>query len=64
MRDARMPWTVGGLTKFVGRENELAQMKSALGVARSGHGQIVAVVAEAGHWQIAIGVRIQGDDTG
>ena len=37
-----------GLTKFVGREAELAQMKRALELAMSGHGQIVAVVAEAG----------------
>ena len=27
-----------GLTKFVGRENELQQMKRALELARSGHG--------------------------
>ncbi len=37
-----------GLTKFVGRERELAEMKRALELARSGHGQIVAAVAEAG----------------
>jgi predicted ATPase len=38
-----------GLTKFVGRENELQQIKRALELAMSGHGQIVAVVvAEAG----------------
>src|SRR5216683_225185 len=37
-----------GLTKFVGRENELQQMKRALELARSGHGQLIAVVAEAG----------------
>jgi class 3 adenylate cyclase len=37
-----------GLTKFVGRENELQQMKRALELAMSGHGQVVAVVAEAG----------------
>src|SRR5712691_10397787 len=37
-----------GLTKFVGRESELKQMARALELARGGHGQIVAVVAEAG----------------
>ncbi len=37
-----------GLTKFVGREAELEQMRHALEQARSGHGQVVAVVAEAG----------------
>ncbi|HXW83288.1 MAG TPA: AAA family ATPase, partial [Candidatus Binataceae bacterium] len=37
-----------GLTKFVGREHEMEAMKHAAGLARSGHGQIVAAVAEAG----------------
>ncbi len=37
-----------GLTKFVGREREVAEMKRALELARSGRGQIVAAVAEAG----------------
>jgi hypothetical protein len=37
-----------GLTKFVGREREIAEMKRALELAMSGHGQVVAVVAEAG----------------
>jgi class 3 adenylate cyclase len=37
-----------GLTKFVGREREVAEMKRALDLARGGHGQIVAAVAEAG----------------
>src|SRR6266851_2461646 len=37
-----------GLTKFVGREREVAEMKRALELARAGHGQIVAAVAEAG----------------
>ncbi len=37
-----------GLSKFVGREGELAQMKRALDSAKSGHGQIVAAVGEAG----------------
>jgi class 3 adenylate cyclase len=37
-----------GLTRFVGRERELAAMAGALGQARAGHGQIVAAVGEAG----------------
>jgi predicted ATPase/class 3 adenylate cyclase len=37
-----------GLTKFVGRERELEQMQRALEQAISGHGQVVAVMAEAG----------------
>jgi predicted ATPase len=37
-----------GLTRFVGRERELEQMRHALDLAMDGHGQIVAVVAEAG----------------
>jgi AAA ATPase-like protein/adenylate/guanylate cyclase family protein len=37
-----------GLTRFVGREGELQQMRRALELARSGHGQLIAVVAEAG----------------
>ncbi len=37
-----------GLTKFVGREAELAQMQRAMESARAGHGQIVAAMGEAG----------------
>jgi class 3 adenylate cyclase/tetratricopeptide (TPR) repeat protein len=37
-----------GLTKFVGRESELQQMKRALDLAFAGRGQIVAAVGEAG----------------
>ncbi len=37
-----------GLTKFIGREHELQQMKHALDLAMAGHGQIVAAVGEAG----------------
>src|SRR6266446_196246 len=37
-----------GLKKFVGREHEVAELKRALELARAGHGQIVAAVAEAG----------------
>jgi predicted ATPase/class 3 adenylate cyclase len=37
-----------GLTKFVGRERDLEQIQRALAQATDGHGQIVAVMAEAG----------------
>jgi predicted ATPase len=36
------------LTKFVGRERELTEMRRTLALTLAGHGQIVAVVAEAG----------------
>ena len=37
-----------GLTRFVGREHELAQMRRALDLVRAGHGQVVAAIGEAG----------------
>ncbi len=37
-----------GLTRFVGREHEIAAMQRALAQALGGHGQVVAMVAEAG----------------
>ena len=37
-----------GLTRFVGRELELAALTQALERARAGHGQVVALVGEAG----------------
>jgi predicted ATPase len=37
-----------GLTKFVGREREMEAMRNAAEQARTGHGQIVAAMAEAG----------------
>jgi len=37
-----------GLTKFVGREREMAALKHAAEQAKAGHGQIAAVIAEAG----------------
>ena len=37
-----------GLSKFVGRHAELEQLDKALELARGGHGQIVAAMAEAG----------------
>jgi class 3 adenylate cyclase/tetratricopeptide (TPR) repeat protein len=37
-----------GLTRFVGREPELEQLRQALGRAAAGHGQLVAIVGEPG----------------
>jgi class 3 adenylate cyclase len=37
-----------GLTRFVGREQELAALRQALARAGTGHGQVVALVGEAG----------------
>jgi class 3 adenylate cyclase len=37
-----------GLTRFIGRDAEMAQMRHALELAREGHGQIVAAMGEAG----------------
>src|SRR5262249_19624532 len=37
-----------GLTRFVGRQHELETLRQALEQAAAGHGQIVAVVGEAG----------------
>ncbi len=45
----RLQRAVGrGLTRFVGREAELAQIRRALELAREGHGQIVAAMGEPG----------------
>ena len=37
-----------GLTRFVGRDEELSQLKRAVELARVGRGQVTAIVAEAG----------------
>src|SRR5262249_12150159 len=37
-----------GLSKFVGRQPQIAQLRRGVDVARNGHGQIVAAVADAG----------------
>jgi tetratricopeptide (TPR) repeat protein len=37
-----------GLSKFVGRHAEISQLQRALALAQSGHGQIVAAIADAG----------------
>jgi len=37
-----------GLTRFVGREHEMAALRHAAELARAGHGQVVAAIGEAG----------------
>jgi tetratricopeptide (TPR) repeat protein len=55
-----------GLTRFVGREGELAQLQQALGRASSGHGQVVAMVGEPGVgksrlvWEVTHSHRVHG----
>jgi class 3 adenylate cyclase/tetratricopeptide (TPR) repeat protein len=55
-----------GLTRFVGRDSEMDQLRQALGRAGAGHGQIVAVIGEAGvgksrlYWEFTHSHRVQG----
>ncbi len=55
-----------GLTRFVGREAELEQLHQALERARTGHGQVVAVVGDPGigksrlFWEFTHSHRTQG----
>jgi class 3 adenylate cyclase/tetratricopeptide (TPR) repeat protein len=55
-----------GLTRFVGRDAELEQIRQALERARTGHGQVVAVVGEPGvgksrlFWEFTHSHRIDG----
>ncbi len=55
-----------GLTRFVGRDAELEQLRQALEGARTGHGQVVAVVGEPGvgksrlFWEFTHSHRIDG----
>jgi class 3 adenylate cyclase len=50
---------VRGLTRFVGRQHELAVLHQALAQAAAGHGQVVALVGEAGPGE-RLGVLRQG----
>jgi class 3 adenylate cyclase len=58
--------TARGLTRFVGRESELDQLRQALERAGTGHGQVVAVVGEPGvgksrlYWEFTHSHRTQG----
>jgi class 3 adenylate cyclase/tetratricopeptide (TPR) repeat protein len=55
-----------GLTRFVGRDNELDELSRALERAGRGHGQVVAVVGEAGvgksrlYWELTHSHRTTG----
>jgi class 3 adenylate cyclase/tetratricopeptide (TPR) repeat protein len=58
-----------GLTRFVGRDPELEQLRQALEAAAAGHGQVVAVVGEPGvgksrlFWEFTHSHRTQGWST-
>jgi class 3 adenylate cyclase/tetratricopeptide (TPR) repeat protein len=55
-----------GLSRFVGRNDELEQLRRALEKAAAGHGQVVAIVGEAGVgksrlvWEVMHSHRTQG----
>src|SRR6185295_12676214 len=55
-----------GLTRFVGRDREVEQLRQALEWAQAGAGQVVAVVGEPGvgksrlHWEFTRSHRVQG----
>ena len=55
-----------GLTRFVGRDGEMDQLRQALERARTGHGQVVAVVGEPGvgksrlYWEFTRSHRAEG----
>jgi ATP-dependent Clp protease ATP-binding subunit ClpA len=55
-----------GLTRFVGRDSELDQLRQALGRSQAGHGQVVAVVGETGvgksrlYWEFTHSHRAHG----
>jgi class 3 adenylate cyclase len=57
---------VRGLTRFVGRQTELESLRQAQDQARTGHGQVVAVVGEPGvgksrlYWEFTRSHRTQG----
>ncbi len=56
----------GGLSRFVGRQNELEDLKDTLERAGGGHGQVFATVAEAGvgksrlYWEFIRSPRTKG----
>jgi class 3 adenylate cyclase len=55
-----------GLTRFVGREGELEQLRQALSRTAAGHGQVVAIVGEPGVgksrlvWEVTHSHRVHG----
>jgi class 3 adenylate cyclase len=48
-----------GLTRFVGRQQELASLQQVLEQAGAGHGQIVTMVGEAGRGEVAPSLRVR-----
>ncbi len=48
MRSRLQAAAARGLTRFVGRDAELEQLRQALGHAAAGHGQLVAIVGDPG----------------
>jgi predicted ATPase len=50
-----------GFTKFVGRQREMDAMKAAAELAKAGHGQVVAAMAEPGVGKSRLFFRVQGD---
>ena len=63
---AGTPPPTRGLTRFVGRDAELEQLRQALGRAAAGHGQVVAIVGEPGVgksrlvWEVTHSHRVHG----
>ncbi|MGE5256259.1 MAG: adenylate/guanylate cyclase domain-containing protein, partial [Hyphomicrobiales bacterium] len=59
VRSRLMASAARGFTRFVGRSSELGQLRQALDQAGAGHGQVVAVIGEAGvgksrlYWEFA-----------
>jgi AAA ATPase domain len=55
-----------GLTRFVGRDRELDQLRQALSRAAGGHGQVVVMVGEPGVgksrlvWEVTHSTRVHG----
>src|SRR5262249_48509603 len=47
-----------GLTRFVGRDREVDQLRQALGRAATGHGQVVAIVGEPGVGKSRLGREV------
>jgi tetratricopeptide (TPR) repeat protein len=66
MRSRLQAAAARGLTPFVGRDAELEQVRLALERASTGHGQVVAIVGEAGvgksrlYWEFIHSPRTQG----
>jgi class 3 adenylate cyclase/tetratricopeptide (TPR) repeat protein len=56
----------GALSRFVGRERELEELRQALGRVAGGHGHVVAIVGEPGVgksrliWEVTDGPRVHG----